>query len=159
MKKFKSIRFFKILSLIAAFAVFLPSCSSSDDSNSGETEKEKSSGEGESKTDSQMEFTKKSNNMYHNTIYNSVWTTSVNGQELALCFGGAAPAWKLMTFISSAYEFIYAAGDYKDSTSNLNTDGTVLLTVTQCNSEVFDGKTLSDGVAVIKGNKCTLTLN
>lgn len=92
-------------------------------------------------------------------VYNSVWTTSANGQELALCFGGADPAWKLMTLISSAYEFIYAAGDYADSTSNLNTDGTVLLTVTQCNPQAFDGKTLSSGEAVIKGNKCTLTLN
>lgn len=157
MKKFKSIRFFKILSLIAAFAVFLPSCSSDDDSSGEETEN--SSGGEESKTDIQLEFTKKSNSMYHDTVYNSVWTTSANGQELALCFGGADPAWKLMTLISSAYEFIYAAGDYADSTSNLNTDGTVLLTVTQCNSQAFDGKTLSSGEAVIKGNKCTLTLN
>lgn len=136
-----------ILSLLAISAVFY-ACSSS------------SSDDGEEDFNFQsLEFSKKTDSIYNNTVYNSVWTTSVNGQELALCFGGADPAWQLMTLISSAYGFIYAAGDYKDSSSNLNTDGTILLTVTQCNSEAFGGKNISSGVAVIKGNKCTLTLN
>lgn len=173
MKKFmKMLASFAALATIFAFS----SCSNDDDSDyddnlklvilyqatnkakAQEADTDKTQDEDTGSAKYSLTLTKKADSFYNNTYYNSVWTTTVNGSELALCLGSS---WKLVALVevtgAANYEFTYASGEYADSTSDLNSDGTVYLDVTNYNSEAFDSE-ITKGTAVISGTQCTLTL-
>lgn len=181
MKKFKNIRFFKILSLIAAFAVFLPSCSSDDDSSSGETENSSGDNSGDGKTENEKKSsdnnTENSNNStndskkddtdtiitlkltstgekyYNNAVYYAgVYKADTSEGELALCIGPSGNnEWFLYYKKHDSSWPAYQEYIYADNFPGKIENDELKINNTQTTYKVLDGTVNSDVTRYSKG--------